>query len=111
MKKMFLMLAILATAGCTFSGTPYINTTKEIPIDLGTTSTKACSIYALGIIGPFGDNSIAKAARNAGISTITYYEKSYDYYVLWGESCNTVYGNSYAQQKSSYSLNRNRWMR
>lgn len=111
MKKIFLMLAILVMSGCTFSRTPYINTTKEIPIDLGTTSKQACSIHLLGFIGSFGDNSIAKAAREAGISTITYYEKTYNYYVLWGESCNTVYGNSYAQQKTSYSLNRNRWMR
>lgn len=109
MKKIFMMLAILATTGCTFSRTPYINTTKEIPIDLGTTSTQACSIHLLGFIGSFGDNSIAKAAREAGISTITYYEKTYNYYILWGESCNTVYGNAFAPKKS-YSVNRNRWM-
>jgi hypothetical protein len=107
MRNLFMMLAILATAGCTITRTPNIETTKEIPIDLGNQSAKACSVHLLGIIGSFGDNSIGKVARSAGISTITYYEKSYNYYILWGESCNTIYGNSV----SEYSPNRNRWRR
>lgn len=111
MRKVFVMLAILATAGCTFTSTPYINTTKEIPIDLGTTSTQACSISILDFIGPFGDNSIAKAAKEAGISKITYYEKTHDYYVLWGKRCNTVYGHSFIQEPRYNLRHNNRWMR
>ena len=94
-------------SGCTITRTPYINTTKEIPIDLGNTSAKACSIHLLGFIGSFGDNSIARAARAASMSTITYYETSYGYYVLYGETCNTVYGNRFSQNQS-YISTRNR---
>ena len=108
MKKIFIMLTVLAKTGCTITRTPTINTTKEIPIDLGSRSAKACSVHLLGIIGSFGDNSIGNAARSAGISTITYYEKSYGYYLLWGETCNTVYGNGYSQNQN-YSSNRNKW--
>ena len=111
MKKIFMMLAILATAGCTITRTPNIETTKEIPIDLGNQSAKACAISIFGIIGPFGDNSIAKAARNAGISTISYYEKSYSHYILWGEHCNTVYGYSSGMKSYDYPSSRNRWRR
>ena len=93
MKKIILMLVVFIMSGCTITRTPYINTTKEIPIDLGNTSAKACSISMLGFIGPFGNNSIASTARAAGMTTITYYEKSYNYYVLWAENCNIVYGN------------------
>ena len=110
MKKTLITLIALLMSGCTITRTPSINTTKEIPIDLGNTSNKVCSVSILGFIGPFGDNSVAKAARDAGITTVTYYEKTYHYFILWGESCNTVYGNNFAT-KQNHSGSYNRWMR
>lgn len=92
MKKIFFLAAFLLLSGCTTSRTPFFGAHKELPIELGNRSANACSVHLLGFIGSFGNNSIAYAARRAGIKKISYYEPSYDYYVLWGESCNTVYG-------------------
>lgn len=96
MKKLLILMTFMMLSGCMSSRGPAESALKgmevELPVELGNKTANACSIHLLGFIGSFGDNSIGMTARRAGIRKISYYEKNYKYYVLWGESCNTVFG-------------------
>lgn len=90
MKKL-LFVSLLFLTACTGVRTPSINLT---PIDAAhiTRKSESCSYYLLGFIGPFGDNSLIDAARGGKMSKVLYYDSSYEYYVLFGRTCNRAYG-------------------
>lgn len=95
MKKIFFTLLVaFGLSGCVGTITPTTNVISANGIDASSVrrAGDACSYYIFGLFGPFGDNSVIKAARNAGISKVVYYDQSKEYYVLFGRTCNRAYG-------------------
>ena len=93
-KSIFVLSLILFLSGCVGTISPTANVISGNTIDVSSVNKRgnACSYYILGLFGPFGDNSVIKAAKNAQISKVTYYDRSLEYYVVFARDCNRVYG-------------------
>ena len=96
MKKILCFLSIvLMLSGCTSTSLPRLKRFKmeaTKPIDIGDKVGKECATRILGIFGPFGSVSLARSAKSAGITSVTYYETSYTSYFFFGKECLNVYG-------------------
>lgn len=95
MKKFIFAISLFfMLSGCVGTISPTANVISGNTIDVSSVNKRgnACSYYILGLFGPFGDNSVIKAAKNAQISKVTYYDRSLEYYVVFARDCNRVYG-------------------
>jgi hypothetical protein len=93
-KVLFTLFMVFALSGCAGTITPTTNVVGTSGIDTSHVrrAGNACSYYLLGFIGPFGDNSVMRAAKDNGLSKVLYYDQSREYYFLFGRICNRVYG-------------------
>lgn len=93
-KVLFTLFIIFALSGCATTVTPTTNVVGTNGIDTSHVrrAGNACSYYLLGLFGPFGDNSVMRAAKDNGMSKVLYYDQSREYYFLFGRICNRVYG-------------------
>lgn len=91
MKKAFIIMALLALSGCISVSSP-LNNINEIDTSDIDKEGVACSYKVFGLIGPFGDNSMIRAAKNGGISRVLYYDISKENYLLFTRRCNRTYG-------------------
>ena len=86
-------LVTLAISGCSIvsqngtnvSNLDNVDFTKEFK------TGKACETRIL-IFGPFGDSSVVKAAKSAGIKKVDLVEYKRSGYILFGKRCTIVYG-------------------
>ena len=96
MKKVLCFLGVvLMLSSCTSTSLPRLKRFKmeaAKPIDIGDKVGKECATWILGIFGPFGSVSLARSAKSAGITSVTYYETSYTSYFFFGKECLNVYG-------------------
>lgn len=97
MKKIFLISAFaLFMSACSFQRTPFMNTTQIQDInfsDIGSyREGRDCAYWVLGLIGPFGDNSLTEAIKDANISKVSIVDHSSHFYLLYGKECVRVYG-------------------
>ncbi|MBP5215252.1 MAG: hypothetical protein J6039_01690 [Alphaproteobacteria bacterium] len=94
MKKLFGFLPILLLLGCTVVDTRAGNTINNPEIDVSRIRKQgeACSYYPLYILGPFGDNSVVKAADKAWIQRVVYYDHVGKIYPFFSKVCNRAYG-------------------
>lgn len=90
MKKLVLA-AVLLLSGCITVSNQSGNINSIDAGDLEKMGT-ACSYKVFGLIGPFGDNSMVKSARNGGISKVLYYDTANENYLLFTRVCNRTYG-------------------
>ena len=93
---MFLASSFLL-GSCSTAVTPVINMTEISEVDLQKVPKKGedCMTFFLPFIfsiGPFGTNSVIKAAQKAGISKVKLVDHEYHYNLLTFKSCIVVYG-------------------
>ncbi|MGN0903593.1 MAG: TRL domain-containing protein [Alphaproteobacteria bacterium] len=97
MRNIFIISAFaLLMSACSFQRTPFMNTTQIQDIDFSDIGSyregRDCAYWILGLIGPFGDNSLPDAIRDANITKVSIVDYSTHYYVLYGKECLRVYG-------------------
>lgn len=93
LKKICGLLGVLMCLNaCTSSSVPVIRTKAKNPIEMGNKTGSQCSLYILGIFGPFGNASIPGAAEIGGITKVTYYDTTTKSYILYSHRCLNVYG-------------------
>ena len=98
-KYLYAMFAaiMLFVGACSTAITPVINVAEVTEVDLQKVPKKGedCAVYYLPILlnlGPFGSNSVMKAAKKAGISKVKLVDREYHYNILTFRSCVVVYG-------------------
>ena len=97
MKKLAIImisLAALATTACSMRYTPVIHESNLQNVDFGSGRLRkgsACSSWIL-FFGPFGDNSIVKAAQNGRIRKAMIQEERAENYILFSRYCTDLYG-------------------
>ena len=93
MKKIFYaMCLMLCLSGCTSSSVPAIRVKAKNAFEIGDKTGTQCSLYVLGIFGPFGNASIPGAAAAGGIKKIAYYDVTKTSYFFYSRRCLNVYG-------------------
>lgn len=95
MKKIFLLsFIVLGLSACTTTITPTNNIITSSGINASEVQRmgSTCSFSLFGILGPVGDNSVIKAAKEAGIRKIVYFDQTQEYLVLFTRTCNRAYG-------------------
>lgn len=93
MKKIFCVIClVLCLSGCTSSSVPAIRVRAKNPLDMGDKTGTQCSLYVLGIFGPFGNVSVPGAAAAGGIKKVTYYDVTRKSYFFYSRRCLNVYG-------------------
>lgn len=95
MKKILLLsVMIFGLSACTATTTPTTNIITSSGINASEVQRmgSACSFSLFGILGPIGDNSVIKAAKDAGIRKIVYFDQTQEYLVLFSRTCNRAYG-------------------
>ena len=93
MKKILFVLGLcLIINACSYTPIPVMRTRAKNPIDMGEKTGSQCSLYVLGIFGPFGDISIPGAAANGNIQKVTYYYTTRESYFFYSHRCLHVYG-------------------
>ena len=86
------LASVLLISGCT-SHSPSLNTVDVTNKDLThLKSGKACGTYILGLIGPFGQESIVDAAIDGNVTKIKALDKNTDNFLIFSRNCITVHG-------------------
>lgn len=100
MKKLLVssaLVALTALSGCSISRTPLVNTTDIRNVDFSKVDQMKkgsdCSTTFLFILGPFGEQKITKAAKDAKISKVEVVDYDVTNYILFQRMCVEVYGN------------------
>jgi hypothetical protein len=88
-----LLFALVVLMGCAMKTTPVGNATdlKSVDFSKPMKEGQACGIKFL-TFGPFGDTSIMKATKNAGISKVEVVDIKSAWYLIYSEECLVVYG-------------------
>ena len=95
MKRLFILSTLsLGLSSCTASITPTTNIITSSGINASEVQRmgSACSFSLFGILGPIGDNSVIKAAKEAGIRKIVYIDQTQEYLVMFTRTSNRAYG-------------------
>ena len=95
MKNILLVLISFVIIGCT-TVSPITNTVDLTNTDFINAKDfkegKACEIYLIGFIGPFGNAQIIKAIQENYIKKVYAVDKYFTNYILFQEKCVVVYG-------------------
>ena len=95
MKNILLVLISFVIIGCT-TVSPITNTVDLTNTDFINAKdfkeAKACEIYLLGFIGPFGNAQIIKAIQENNIKKVYAVDVSVSNYIFVQERCVLVYG-------------------
>ena len=95
MKNILLVLISFVIIGCT-TVSPVTNTVDLTNTDFINAKdfkeAKACEIYFLWFIGPFGNAQIIKAIQENYIKKVYAVDKYFTNYILFQEKCVVVYG-------------------
>ena len=95
MKNILLVLISSVIIGCT-TVSPITNTVDLTNTDFINAKdfkeAKACEIYLLWFIGPFGNAQIIKAIQENNIKKVYAVDKYFTNYILFQEKCVLVYG-------------------
>ena len=95
MKNILLVLISFVIIGCT-TVSPITNTVDLTNTDFINAKdfkeAKACEIYLIGFIGPFGNAQIIKAIQENYIKKVYAVDKYFTNYILFQEKCVLVYG-------------------
>ena len=95
MKNILLVLISFVIIGCT-TVSPITNTVDLTNTDFINAKdfkeAKACEIYLIGFIGPFGNAQIIKAIQENYIKKVYAVDKYFTNYILFQEKCVIVYG-------------------
>ena len=91
-----LLLAIVfATSGCISTLTPHANISEIDDVDMTSNfkEGESCAWWLLfNLIGPFGDMSVVKASRDAGIRKVQVVDTKIESYLIVSKICAHVYG-------------------
>ena len=95
MKNILLVLISFVIIGC-LTVSPVTNTVDLTSVDFSNArnfkEAKACEIYLLGFIGPFGNAQIIKAIQENYIKKVYAVDKYFTNYIFFQEKCVVVYG-------------------
>ena len=95
MKNILLVLISFVIIGCT-TVSPVTNTVDLTNTDFINAKDfkegKACEIYLIGFIGPFGNAQIIKAIQENYIKKVYAVDKYFTNYIFVQEKCVVVYG-------------------
>ena len=95
MKNILLVLISFVIIGCT-TVSPITNTVDLTNTDFINAKdfkeAKACEIYLIGFIGPFGNAQIIKAIQENYIKKVYAVDKYFTNYIFFQEKCVVVYG-------------------
>ena len=95
MKNILLVLISFVIIGCR-TWSPVTNTVDLTTVDFSNArnfkEAKACEIYLLGFIGPFGNAQIIKAIQENYIKKVYAVDRYYSNYFFVQERCVFVYG-------------------
>ena len=95
MKNILLVLISFVIIGCR-TWSPVTNTVDLTTVDFSNArnfkEAKACEIYLLGFIGPFGNAQIIKAIQENYIKKVYAVDRYYANYLFVQEICVFVYG-------------------
>tara|TARA_B110000495_G_C22666335_1_gene394098 strand:- start:47 stop:430 length:384 start_codon:yes stop_codon:yes gene_type:complete len=96
MKNILFVLISFVIIGCSIAVSPVTNTVELSSVDFSNainfTEAKACEIYFLGFIGPFGNAQIIKAIQENNIKKVYAVDTYYSNYFFVQERCVLVYG-------------------
>ena len=96
MKNILLVLISFVIIGCTIAESPITNTVDLTNTDFINAKdfkeAKACEIYLLWFIGPFGNAQIIKAIQENYIKKVYAVDKYFTNYIFVQERCIVVYG-------------------
>lgn len=89
-----LMAIAITTSGCIQNLTPFGNVAAIHEVDLSSNfkTGESCGWVLLFFIGPFGDNSVVKAAQAAGIRKAEIIDYRIENYLIAQRQCVLVYG-------------------
>jgi len=95
MKNILLVLISFVIIGCT-TVSPITNTVDLTNVDFKNAKdfkeAKACEIYFLGFIGPFGNVQIIKAIQENYIKKVYAVDKYFSNWIIFQKRCVLVYG-------------------
>ena len=95
MKNILLVLISFVIIGCT-TVSPITNTVDLTNTDFINAKdfkeAKACEIYLIGFIGPFGNAQIIKAIQENYIKKVYAVDKYYSDWIIFQKRCVLVYG-------------------
>ncbi len=91
----FMLGLLVVVGGCSIARSPASNNVNLNDVDLSkaTKTGHNCAYYLLGVIGPFGDASVKKAADTGGLSKVAMVDYESGWYLLFSNTCVIVYGN------------------
>ena len=96
MKNILLVLISFVIIGCTIAESPITNTVDLTNTDFINAKdykeAKACEIYLIGFIGPFGNAQIIKAIQENYIKKVYAVDKYFSNWILFQRRCVLVYG-------------------
>ena len=96
MKNILLVLISFVIIGCTIAESPITNTVDLTNTDFINAKdfkeAKACEIYLIGFIGPFGNAQIIKAIQENYIKKVYAVDKYYSDWIIFQKRCVLVYG-------------------
>jgi len=96
MKNILLVLISFVIIGCTIAESPITNTVDLTNTDFINAKdfkeAKACEIYLLWFIGPFGNAQIIKAIQENYIKKVYAVDKYYSDWIIFQKRCVLVYG-------------------
>ena len=96
MKNILLVLISFVIIGCSIAESPITNTVDLTNTDFINAKDfkegKACEIYLIGFIGPFGNAQIIKAIQENYIKKVYAVDKYHTNYIFVQERCVVVYG-------------------
>ena len=96
MKNILLVLISFVIIGCSKTVSPVTNTVDLTNTDFINAKDfkegKACEIYLIGFIGPFGNAQIIKAIQENYIKKVYAVDKYFSNWILFQRRCVLVYG-------------------
>ena len=96
MKNILLVLISFVIIGCCTTVSPVTNTVDLTNTDFINAKdfkeAKACEIYLIGFIGPFGNAQIIKAIQENYIKKVYAVDKYFSNWILFQRRCVLVYG-------------------
>ena len=96
MKNILLVLISFVIIGCSIAESPITNTVDLTNTDFINAKdfkeAKACEIYLIGFIGPFGNAQIIKAIQENYIKKVYAVDKYFTNYIFVQQRCVVVYG-------------------
>ena len=109
MKNILLVLISFVIIGCR-TWSPVTNTVDLTSVDFSNArnfkEAKACEIYLLGFIGPFGNAQIIKAIQENYIKKVYAVDRYYSNYFFIQQTCVFVYGEEISADKRKMILER-----